>query len=210
MTDTDRCPLCRAMHAGISCHFADTDATPLLLAGIDKACTAKALAREIGTTEETLSRSKRRARKAVPAHRKPRLALGLQIRFDLVQYLIGAPVRPPPPTPGWRPQFAPKSIKVWLDERTHRLLTAIAATPAEQSPVVMAALDRWCSKYAVRPRGEWPAYAAKVGAYEHNVPADREIVMRFDLAIGGPGWRRFYAPIAIEEYLAEMGGVAAA
>ena len=210
MNDTDRCPLCRAKHAGISCHFADTDATPLLLAGIDKAGSAKALAREIGTTEETLSRSKRRAREAAPAHRKPRLELGLQIRFDLVQYLLGAPVHPPPPTPGWRPQFAPKSIKVWLDLPAHRMLTALAATPAEQSPVVMAALDRWCSKYQGKPRGEWPAYAAHVGEHEHNVPADRETVMRFDLAIGGPGWRRFYAPPAIVEYLVETGGAAAA
>lgn len=201
------CALCRDPlgHPGVSCHFATTDATPLVDAGIEHAGSANALAQIIGTTGESLSRAKRRARLRTPKHHAPILVLPDQVRFDLVQYLLGRPVYPPPKIDGARAKLAASVVACHVNDAIHAHLDSIAwRREAGMVALVTAALERFRTRYEGKPRATWPAYEPAMGRHKHLVAVDPAIVAAFDLAVGGPGWRRFLVPVAIAEQIAEQ------
>lgn len=187
----------------MSCHFATTDAEPLLKAAIAKAGSARKLAPILGTTHESLSRARHRGELGGPSS-STKVVLPQQVRFDMVQYLLDQPIFPPPPAGGQRARLAVDVITVWVDDATHEALRGMAWQKSSIRAMAAAALDRFRLRYCIKPRSMWPAPALEPGPHVHTISVDRAVVEAFDLAIGGPGWRRFYAPVAFAEYLAEQ------
>jgi hypothetical protein len=174
-------------------------------AGIERAGSANALAQIIGTTGESLSRAKKRARLRTPKHHAPILVLPDQVRFDLVQYLLGRPVYPPPKIDGARAKLAASVVALHVNDAIEEHLASIAWNyEAGMVALVTAAMERFRLRYGGKPRLLWPDYEPAMGKHKHLVAVNPAVVAAFDLAVGGPGWRRFLVPVAIAEQIAKQ------
>lgn len=209
-TKIKTCPLCRQEHAG-SCHFATTNAWRLFEAGLAKAGSSKELARMIGIAPENLSRQKASAlSRGASGSKAPVLTLSDQVRFNLVQYILDKPVHVPPAAQGARPRVGASKFVVLLPEDVNARLDALAPRHGGASAIISYAFNRWMTLYACEPRSTWPMHGDGKTGHARSVGISPAITEAFDRAIGGPGWRRFYAPVAIEEYVVELAEQASA
>ena len=209
-TTTPPCPLCGdpdGHPADTTCHDGTYGAATLLQRALDK-CDGDhgALARVLGMSTSALSHRRKAASTYVPG--KPAPVLYPQLRFDVVQYLLGKEVHPPPRHHGGREQVDATKVAVHLTpHETRALVAAGEGHPHGMAGVLRDAVRAFVEAYATDPPRALPPYPseAAIAAMERTrVHVIAPGMAAFDLLIGGPGWRRYYIPVALGAHLAML------
>ena len=209
-TTTPPCPLCGdpAGHpADTTCHDGTYGASTLLQRALDKAGGDHGrLARTLGLSTSALSHRRKAASTYTPG--KPAPVLYPQLRFDVVQYLLGHAVHTPPRHHGGREQVDATKVAAHLTPtETRALVAAGEGHPRGMAGVLRDAVRAFVEAYATDPSRALPSYPseASIAAMERTrVHVIAPGMAAFDLLIGGPGWRRYYLPVALGAHLARL------
>lgn len=206
--DITPCKLCGYPlgHTEEVCHSATTGADELIRAGVRKAGSQANLARILGVSIAGLSRARGRADARAKRPKALPRDLNAQTRFDLVQYLLDRPIYAPPKVPGRPERLDVESVSIHLPAPVQRRFQRAADEHARGFlGVVVEAMEAFTKRHKGKPRSALPMHGTLVApaASTLRVRVDSDALRAFDLVIGGPGWRRFYLPIAIERWLHE-------